>query len=321
MFKKMKNRNGFTLIEMLVVIAIIAILVAVMVPIVTGSTDKASAATNASNLRGVEGEIVTMMLLDATLFPDNSERQEEIDNEQAWREEGGAALNQAQAALTNAQNALDNYDPTTSTAYITLQSAKTAAQNKANEQADWQAKVNSATNTNHSGCVKNSFPVSIVFPYASHASDCKTTYENELNEAKLATVAANAVIPELEEAYNEAAAATKAGLEAAVETAKGVVEEVKKGNTEALDRLEKEEIAMYELTAIDGIITLTDGTQIKAPASKAVSTDTVNIDKDIQMVVYVNPSNYTAYAYYNGDAQYSAKDFAVAAGNDEGVTG
>lgn len=54
MFEKLcalKNKKGFTLIEMLVVIAIIAVLVAVAVPVVSNSTTKAKAATDAANLR------------------------------------------------------------------------------------------------------------------------------------------------------------------------------------------------------------------------------------------------------------------------------
>ena len=48
--KKM-NKKGFTLIEMLAVIAIIAVLVAIIVPAVGSSTTKAKAATDAANLR------------------------------------------------------------------------------------------------------------------------------------------------------------------------------------------------------------------------------------------------------------------------------
>lgn len=51
----MKNRKGFTLIEMLVVIAIIAILVAVVVPTVSNGSKRAKAATDAANLRVVLG--------------------------------------------------------------------------------------------------------------------------------------------------------------------------------------------------------------------------------------------------------------------------
>ena len=51
------NKKGFTLIEMLVVIAIIAILVAIVVPTVSNSTSKATAATNAANLRSYKAEL------------------------------------------------------------------------------------------------------------------------------------------------------------------------------------------------------------------------------------------------------------------------
>ena len=56
------NKKGFTLIEMLVVIAIIAVLVAIIIPTVTSATTKAQAATNAANLRSVKAEITTALL-------------------------------------------------------------------------------------------------------------------------------------------------------------------------------------------------------------------------------------------------------------------
>ena len=61
--KKM-NKKGFTLIEMLVVIAIIAVLVAIIIPVVTSSTEKAAAATNAANLRSMVAEATTKILGD-----------------------------------------------------------------------------------------------------------------------------------------------------------------------------------------------------------------------------------------------------------------
>ena len=54
--KKITSKKGFTLIEMLVVIAIIAILVAIIVPTVSKSTAKAKAATDAANLRAAVAE-------------------------------------------------------------------------------------------------------------------------------------------------------------------------------------------------------------------------------------------------------------------------
>ena len=51
------NKKGFTLIEMLAVIAIIAVLVAIIVPAVGSSTTKAKAATDAANLRSVAASV------------------------------------------------------------------------------------------------------------------------------------------------------------------------------------------------------------------------------------------------------------------------
>ena len=50
------NKKGFTLIEMLVVIAIIAVLVAIIVPTVKSSTTKAKAAADAANLRTITAQ-------------------------------------------------------------------------------------------------------------------------------------------------------------------------------------------------------------------------------------------------------------------------
>ena len=52
--KKLKKSGGFTLIEMLIVVAIIAILVAVSIPIVNSNLEKAREATDAANLRAAK---------------------------------------------------------------------------------------------------------------------------------------------------------------------------------------------------------------------------------------------------------------------------
>lgn len=62
---KKLNKKGFTLIEMLVVIAIIAILVAIIIPTVTSATSKAKASTDAANLRSAKA-IITIGVLDGT---------------------------------------------------------------------------------------------------------------------------------------------------------------------------------------------------------------------------------------------------------------
>mgnify|MGYP003304983456 CR=1 FL=1 len=59
MFVK-KNKKGFSLIEMLVVIAVLALLVSIIVPTVGRANVKAAAATNAANLRSVEAQIAVL---------------------------------------------------------------------------------------------------------------------------------------------------------------------------------------------------------------------------------------------------------------------
>lgn len=56
------NKKGFTLIEMLVVIAIIAILVAIVIPVVGNSTEKAKEAKDAANIRAAIAEVTTTAL-------------------------------------------------------------------------------------------------------------------------------------------------------------------------------------------------------------------------------------------------------------------
>ena len=59
---KKLNKKGFTLVEMLVVIAIIAVLVAIIVPTTSSATNKAKASANAANLRSVKAEIGIALL-------------------------------------------------------------------------------------------------------------------------------------------------------------------------------------------------------------------------------------------------------------------
>ena len=61
--KKLKKTGGFTLIEMLIVVAIIAILVAVSIPMVGNSLDKARTATDDANERAAKGAALAAYML------------------------------------------------------------------------------------------------------------------------------------------------------------------------------------------------------------------------------------------------------------------
>ena len=52
------NKKGFTLAELLIVVAIIAVLVAIAIPVFTSQLEKAREATDAANLRAAYAEIM-----------------------------------------------------------------------------------------------------------------------------------------------------------------------------------------------------------------------------------------------------------------------
>lgn len=61
--KKM-NKKGFTLAELLIVVAIIAVLVAIAIPVFTSQLENSREATDAANIRSAYAEVVAAGLAD-----------------------------------------------------------------------------------------------------------------------------------------------------------------------------------------------------------------------------------------------------------------
>ena len=68
LMNKKLNKKGFTLMEMLIVVAIIAILIAIAIPTFTSSLNKAKASADAANIRAGYATLLTdLMLEDKTI--------------------------------------------------------------------------------------------------------------------------------------------------------------------------------------------------------------------------------------------------------------
>ena len=65
MFSK-KDNKGFTLMEMLIVVAIIAILIAIMIPVFNAQLEKSREAADAANIRAAYAEVMVNYLDNTT---------------------------------------------------------------------------------------------------------------------------------------------------------------------------------------------------------------------------------------------------------------
>jgi type IV pilus assembly protein PilA len=66
MLKKIREKKGFTLAELLIVVAIIGVLVAISIPIFTSQLEKARQATTQANLRSAYAEASAALLTNDT---------------------------------------------------------------------------------------------------------------------------------------------------------------------------------------------------------------------------------------------------------------
>lgn len=66
---KLNSKKGFTLMEMLIVVAIIAVLVAIAIPTFSGAITKAQEGADVANIRAAYAEITMKYLTDSTAYP------------------------------------------------------------------------------------------------------------------------------------------------------------------------------------------------------------------------------------------------------------
>lgn len=119
MLKKLKkNKKGFTLAELLIVVAIIGVLVAVSIPIFTAQLEKARESTDLANIRAAKAAAVSAYLTeDATLGLGSAQ----TENKTLYYDAGNGVLKTSANGITAygkgtttegaAANAQLGYDP------------------------------------------------------------------------------------------------------------------------------------------------------------------------------------------------------------------
>lgn len=100
MFKKL-NKKGFTLAELLIVVAIIGVLVAVSIPIFTSQLEKSREAVDEANLRDAYAQITTATLTEETDLSANNTSKITYSNGTAAT--GGSAYVPPTATVTATQ--------------------------------------------------------------------------------------------------------------------------------------------------------------------------------------------------------------------------
>ena len=92
---KKNNTKGFTLMEMLIVVAIIAVLVAIAIPVFTNQLEKAREATDMANIRSAYAEVMACALTDAPDKTNEVTRTDNTDGSVKWEKHVEAVQKQA----------------------------------------------------------------------------------------------------------------------------------------------------------------------------------------------------------------------------------
>ena len=86
---KRTNKKGFTLAELLIVVAIIAVLVAIAIPIFTAQLEKSRESTDMANIRAAYAEVIASYIQDSKAVSAKVELKSDITN---WKSDDGAKI-------------------------------------------------------------------------------------------------------------------------------------------------------------------------------------------------------------------------------------
>ncbi len=87
--RKKKAQAGFTLAELLIVVAIIAVLVAVAIPIFTTQREKSKEATDMANVRSAYAAVVARFIVEGT--GDGSMEVSAMQGQEGWQDSAAGA--------------------------------------------------------------------------------------------------------------------------------------------------------------------------------------------------------------------------------------
>lgn len=86
---KMRNKKGFTLVELMVVVVIIGILVAIAIPVYNGTQNNAKTKADAANLRIIDGAIAQYLAENADVAAADVTKTMAATMLQSWPESPG----------------------------------------------------------------------------------------------------------------------------------------------------------------------------------------------------------------------------------------
>ena len=111
--KKKNNKKGFTLAELLIVVAIIAVLTAIAIPVFSTQLEKSREATDQANVRSAYAEVMTQYLTD----PDNDHTMTVTAKQQqtGWQGTPGSVT-----TMIDGTESIATYDAATGTYTVTI---------------------------------------------------------------------------------------------------------------------------------------------------------------------------------------------------------